>query len=258
MSIIETIYRYIGWVFINIDITLIALILIGATLLWLQKKKSGRRFVFIGTFGLVFLGITPVGVMMLEGLENRFPMVHQIPQDAKGMILLGGYADIMVSKARGETAYNLTAGKLIKFIEVARAYPHLKLIFTGNAFEAEAAKKNFQAFGIDPARVHFESNSTNTIGNSKNTLAYIDQNPGETWILVTSAYHLPRAVGLFRKGQTKIIPYPVDYHTPGTNEWFPFLGLKTDLAAWNAAVREWFDMFANYMAGRSDELYPSP
>ena len=73
---------------------------------------------------------------------------------------------------------------------------------------------------------------------------------------MTSAYHMPRSTGLFRKAGFNVIPYPVDYHTPGNYEMWFFIGLKMNLDAWHASAREWLGMLANYLMGRSDELYP--
>lgn len=258
MELFESVYRFIGWWIINIDLLLILFLLIGGALAWLHRKKWARRFIFLGCFGFVFLGLSSVSVMIFSGLENRFPQIQHIPPETKGMILLGGSFDEYTSLARKETAYNLTAGKFIRFVELALENPGLQLIFTGNPFEAETAKKGFKALGLNPDRVVFEGMSKSTIENAAKTLELLKNNEGETWVLVTSAYHMPRSVGLFRKGGIKLIPYPVDYHTTGTDEWLPYIGLTVGLDAWSAASREWLGMFANYLTGRSDELYPGP
>jgi uncharacterized SAM-binding protein YcdF (DUF218 family) len=130
------------------------------------------------------------------------------------------------------------------------------LVYTGNAFETETAKKEFKALGLDPTTIQFEGNSKNTMENAGKTKEMLNPNPQDQWVLVASAYHIPRAIGLFRKAGFHVIPYPVDYHTPGNYEpWF-FIGLKMNLDAWHASSREWLGMLANYLMGRSDELFP--
>lgn len=259
MSYAETVYRFFGWWIINIDLLLILFILVGALFALFKNKKWAKRFILIACFGFVFMGLSGVSVFILTNLENRFPKLETIPPEAKGVIQLGGSFDIHTSLARHEVAYNLTASKLIRFVELAHQYPHLQLIFTGSPIEVEMAKKELQALGLDLTRVKFEGLSKNTRDNAAKTLELLNNNHGETWVLMTSAYHMPRAVGLFRKGNIKIVPYPVDYHTSGKYEWLPYIGLLTSFEAWNAASREWLDMFANYyLMGKTDELYPKP
>lgn len=210
----------------------------------------------ISALSFVIFATVPFNLWIVENLENRFPRVESISSDVKGMILLGGSFDKITSIARGETAYNLAAGRFIQFVEIAKAHPYLQLAFTGNDFEVKTAKKVFQALGIDPSRVLFEEGSKNTKENAAQSAKLLNPNSSEKWLLVTSAYHMPRSVGLFRKAGFNVIPYPVDYHTPGNYEpWF-FLGLNLSLDAWAVGSREWLGMIINYLIGRSDELYP--
>lgn len=258
MTTFETIYRFFGWWVINIDLFLLLLMFLGAGFLFFKKNTGGKRFLLISCAGLIFFGVVPFSIWMFESLENRFPKMTQIPTDAKGIILLGGSVDKMTSLGRGEIAYNLTAGKFIGFVQLAKKYPHLQLAFTGTKFETEAAQKDFLALGLDPATVRFEQDSKDTKDNAAKTATLLNPQPDEKWVLVTSAYHMPRSVGLFRKAGFNVIPYPMDYHAPGNYEMWFFLGLQLSLEAWQASIREWLGMVMNYMMGRSDELYPSP
>ena len=256
MALWEIIYRWFGWWIINVDV-LFLILLLGAGLLFvLKKNKCGKRLLLITCSGIAFFGIVPVGLWTLEHLENRFPKVNVIPADAKGIICLGGPFDLWAMPIRKEPVYNLTLGRFIRFVELARQYPHLQLVFTGTKVEAEMAKKELLALGIDPNRVIFEANALDTKTNASNTAALIQPRPEERWILLTSAYHLPRSTGLFRKAGFNVIPFPTDYHTPGGYEPLFFLGLKLNLDAWQASSREWLSLVANYLAGRSSEVFP--
>ncbi len=258
MSIFESIYRFFGWWIINIDFFLVLLLILAAGLFWLQRKKWGKRLLIISCAGFVFLGIVPIGLWSFETLENRFPKVAQIPTDVKGIILLGGPFDKLTTIGRGEAAYNLTLGRFIRVFEIAKENPQLQLVFAGSHFENEMAKKEFRALGLDPESILFPDSSNNTKENAAHTAIHLDPKPGEKWLLVTSAYHMPRSVGLFRKAGFDVIPYPVDYHAPGHYEMWFFIGLKMNLDAWHAIAREWLGMVVNYMMGRSSEIYPGP
>lgn len=257
MATVESVYRFFGWWIIHIDLLLLLFLLVGAVLLFFQKNKWGKRCVVTSCLGFIIFATIPFNLWIMENLENRFPRVESISSDVKGMILLGGSFDKITTLAREETAYNLAAGRFIKFVEITKAHPHLQLAFTGNEFEAKTAKKAFQALGIDPSRVLFEEASKDTKGNAAKSAQLLNPKSTEKWLLITSAYHMPRSVGLFRKAGFNVIPYPADYHTPGNYEpWF-FLGLTLSLEAWEAGTREWLGMIINYLLGRSDELYPS-
>lgn len=255
MNLFESVYRFFGWWVINIDLLFILFLLLGAIFLIFKKGTFGKKLVIFGCFGLTLFAIVPVGLWTFEMLENRFPKVTSISPTTKGMILLGGSFDRMTSQARGETAYNLAAGSFIWFVKTAKANPHLQLVFTGTPFEAETAKKEFKALGLDPSTVLYEDKSKDTKDNAAKTQELINPNPQDQWLLVTSAYHMPRSVGLFRKAGFNVIPCPVDYHTPGNYEMWFFIGLKTNLDAWHAASREWLGMIINYLMGRSDKIY---
>ncbi len=258
MSLFESIYRFFGWWIINIDLFFLTLLLFGGSLFLFKRKKWGKRFFFTSCFGLIFFGIVPIGLWTIENLENRFPKIQKIPPDVKGMILLGGSFDLMTTLARGETAYNLTGGKFFQFVELARKYPHLQLAFTGTPLEAEIAKKEFKALGLDPSKILFEENSKDTRENAAKTALLLKPTPDQEWVLVTSAYHMPRSVGLFRKAGFNVLPFPLDYHSPGKYEMWFFLGLALNLQAWQASSREWLGMIINTLMGRSDEFYPGP
>ncbi|MBS0271947.1 MAG: YdcF family protein [Proteobacteria bacterium] len=258
MAIFETVYRFFGWWIINIDLLLLLTLAVGGLLLFFRKVKWGKRLVVISCVSFGFFGVVPFSLWMVENLENRFPKIDQIPLDAKGMILLGGSFDKRTSLDRKTVAYNLTAGRLIEFVELAKAHPQFQLAFTGNQFEVETAKKVFKNLGIDPSLVLFEGGSKDTKENAARSAQLLNPSHTEKWLLITSAYHMPRSIGLFRKAGFNVIPYPVDYHTPGNYEPLFCLGLNLSLDAWAACSREWLGMIINYLLGRSSELYPGP
>jgi uncharacterized SAM-binding protein YcdF (DUF218 family) len=80
--------------------------------------------------------------------------------------------------------------------------------------------------------------------------------PTGKWILVTSALHMPRAVGLFRKLGWKIIPFPVDYHSE--KKWTVFnFNLSKSIVYWKTSMHEIANMLFNYFKGQSDAIIPN-
>ncbi|WP_331255571.1 YdcF family protein [Candidatus Bealeia paramacronuclearis] len=209
----------------------------------------------------------PLGIWMLVELENRFPQPQTLPANTVGIIVLGGSFDFMTMEGRQMPAYNLAGGRFLEFIAFTKKYPHLKRVFSGGGRdlptihgqkmgEADIAKMIFSDLGYDTQGMIFEGTSRTTLENATKTKEIVQPKPGEKWVLMTSAFHLPRAVGLFRKAGFDVLPYPVDYHTSGQYDPLFFLGLRDGLLSLHYATREWLSLIQNYLYGRSDEIFP--
>ena len=209
--------------------------------------------------------LIPLGPWGLTFLENRFPKTIHIEDDVVGAILLGGSFDRPVSAARGMLSYTPAAGRFNAFVDLAKNNPHLKLVFTGGGApvhgaesEARIAQKLFQAMGLDPSTILFEEASRDTVQNARLSYDLVKPKVGEKWLLVTSALHMPRAVGLFESAGWSIVPYPVDYHTTGVHSYLPNLSWVKAFYSWHYAAREFVAMTNNYLNGHSHVWIPKP
>ena len=125
--------------------------------------------------------------------------------------------------------------------------------------EATHAGELFESFGIAKDRLFLEDRSRNTVENALFSKELVAPEPGELWLLVTSAYHMPRAVGAFRKAGFEVDAYPVDYRTSGPDDLLvPFDEASLGLRRTDVAVREWIGLFVYWVTGRSSELFPGP
>ena len=91
------------------------------------------------------------------------------------------------------------------------------------------------------------------------TKALVDPKPGQRWLLVTSAWHMPRAMAAFRKAGFQVEPWPVDYRTAGWSDafhLFPFESPAQGLRQLDLAVHEWLGLLAYRLSGRSDDAFP--
>lgn len=261
----QVVFKAFGW-FINLDKILLFLLVVGVLFLYTRWWRGGRRFMVLATSLLLLTTVVPTGYKILSFLENRFPQPMEIQEDVKGIIILGGSFDLQVSVARQKTCYNLAAGRIIEFLQVAHKYPHLPVLFSGagavdNPYANESAnmQKLLESLGFDMSRVHFENKSKTTIENAKLSYELVKPAPGDKWLLVTSAYHMPRSVGLFRGAGWNVIPYPVDYHFSPEVSWFDFnYDLSKGIQAWAHGIREIGGMSTNYLAGRTKEWISSP
>ena len=239
---------------------------LGVWLLWTRWRRAGRWLVSLAVLAGLAMATLPLGTRLYLPLENRFPVAGDLPGRIDGIIALGGVVDQFVTMARGQVALSGTAERLTEFAALARRYPDAKLVFTGGSGdlvrqgvkEADVLRPFFGDLGLDADRILFENQARNTYENAVVTFGLVKPKPGERWILVTSAMHMPRSVGAFRKAGWNPIPYPVDF----TTEW-PFrfaLGLRMTqgIESFSLALHEWMGLVIYRTLGRSGELYPGP
>jgi uncharacterized SAM-binding protein YcdF (DUF218 family) len=255
----------IAW-FLVTPSNLIALALVGgaAAAVW-RDHALARALLLPAVLALVSAGLTPLGHVLLLPLEERFPAWRDEGRAPVGIIVLGGSFDTAVSVARGRPALNESAERLTEAAGLARRFPTARLVFTGGdgrllgaeGNESDDAALVFAQMGIDPARITYELRSRNTWENAVLTKALAQPRAGELWLLVTSAWHMPRAIGAFRAAGFDVVATPVDHRTRGAADLFrPFPSVSDGLRRTDLAVREWIGLFMYRMSGRSTALFP--
>jgi uncharacterized SAM-binding protein YcdF (DUF218 family) len=229
--------------------------------------RAGRVLAFASLIVLAILGLSPAGNALIIPLEERFPRWDATRGAPDGIIVLGGAISPDVSTARGEVALNEAAERLTVAAELARRYPDARIVFSGGSgaliydegAEAPLALRLLESLGIPRARITLEDRSRNTVENAVLSKAIVQPKPGERWLLVTSAHHLPRAVGVFRKAGFPVEAYPVDWRTRGADDALrPFASVGDGLRRSDTAVREWVGLAVYWLTGRSSELFPGP
>jgi uncharacterized SAM-binding protein YcdF (DUF218 family) len=200
-------------------------------------------------------------------LSERFPPWHFEGREPDGIIILGGSIEPPLSVARQTVEIDGAAERVIDGLELARRFPQARVVYSGgsgqliqgSAREAPIAGALFERFGIAPERIVLENESRTTDENARFTRELLAPKPGERWLLVTSASHMPRAIGVFRKAGFDVEAYPVDWRTRGwIDVWKPFDRLSAGLARADTAVHEWYGLLAYRLTGRSDALFPGP
>ena len=246
---------------------LIGLGLIGAILLATRFARTGRRLVVTALVLLAIAGFSPLGNLLLNPLEQRFPPWVSAPSAPDGIIVLGGSIDPDLSIAHDTTVVRSAPDRITAAAGLAHRYPNARIVFTGgssnlisnDAKEADFAAALFESLGVSASRLTMERSSRNTQENAEFTRALAAPMAGQRWLLVTSAFHMPRSVGLFRKAGFAVEPYPVDWRVGGRDNLFSFSNQATDgLGRTDQAVREWVGLVAYRATGRIDELLPRP
>lgn len=250
---------------------LISLGLLGVLLMMTRFARAGRRLAATALILLAIVGLSPFGNAIILPLEQRFPAWDGSRDAARGaptgIICLGGAVDTVVSPVRGEVALNEAAERMTAIAELARRYPNARIVFTGGSgrflydgvTESGLAARMFASFGIAKERITLEDKSRDTLENARFTRELVKPQPGERWLLVTSAHHMPRSVALFRAEGFSVEAFPVDYRTRGAIDMLrPFSPLSDGLRRTDTAMREWVGLFMYWASGRTDTLFPGP
>jgi uncharacterized SAM-binding protein YcdF (DUF218 family) len=246
---------------------LIGLGLVGAALMCTRLAWLGRKLVIVCIPLLAICAFSPLGNLLLYPLESRFPPWNPASGAPDGIIVLGGSIDAELSAEHDTTVVGNAADRIIAAAELARRYPNARLVFTGgsanlistDAREADYASALFESLGIDKTRLTMERASRNTQENAEFSRALVAPKSGERWLLVTSAFHMPRSVGLFRKAGFPVEPYPVDWRVGDGNNLLTFTNFAVDgLTHTDVGVREWIGLIAYRLTGKIDDLFPGP
>lgn len=246
---------------------LLSFALIGLALTATRFRRAGLRLLAVSLIMLAIFGLSPLANVLIIQLEERFPRWDLTKPAPDGIIVLGGAIGPEISAARGEPALNEAAERMTVMAEIARRYPATPIVFSGGTglilrqgrSEAEFAATLLETFGIARSRVQLEDKSRTTAENAQLTAALVKPNSSQRWLLVTSAYHMPRAVGVFRGAGFVIDAYPTDFRTRGSDDvTTPFISLASGLQRTDTVIREWFGLLAYRLTGQSAALFPAP
>ncbi|MFG1371208.1 YdcF family protein [Xanthobacter oligotrophicus] len=247
---------------------LVILAVLGLVLLAVRRRGLGIGLMVTAVAGWLVFGFSPAALYMLSPLEERFPLFKDDGTPVTGIIMLGGSERPEIGNARGVPTFGEAGERPIAFAALSRRYPQARLAFvggsgllfpSGDAVEAHMIRMSLPDLGIPEARVEFEPKSRNTAENAEFAKALLQPKPGERWLLVTSAWHMPRAVGCFRKVGFDVVPYPVDFQTAGPDRLDqPFSRAADGLDKTDTGVREWIGLVAYYLSGKTSALFPAP
>jgi uncharacterized SAM-binding protein YcdF (DUF218 family) len=247
---------------------LIGIGLLGVILLATRFVSLGRKLSMASVVLLAIGGFSPLGNWLLYPLESRFPAWDAARGPPDGVIVLGGPIDPELSLAHDTAVFRGSVDRLIAAAALAHRYPQARIIYSGGnanlvfddkAKETDYALAVFASLGISGERLVMEGRSRNTEENAEFSKALAAPKTGERWLLVTSAYHMPRSVGVFRKAGFAVEPYPVDWRMGGRSDLLAFSFYAIEgLGRVEVAMREWIGLAAYRMSGKTSEFLPAP
>ena len=236
---------------------------LAATAAW---HRVGRALLVGGLAAFLVCGLSPLGDALILPLENRF----QRPDLSRGgpvagIVVLGG-AVSGVGPRRELAGLNEAAERMTEAVALTRRLPAARLVFTGGSAallgpktpESVTMGRLLRALGVAEERIVLESRSRDTYENAVLTRRLIDPRPGERWLLITSGWHMPRAIGCFRKAGFAVEPWPVDYRTSGRLTQWINSSIPEGLRRVDFVVREYAGLVMYYLTGRTSALLPGP
>jgi uncharacterized SAM-binding protein YcdF (DUF218 family) len=239
---------------------------IGLVLLLTRFRRAGRRLTITSFILLLIVGISPLASILTHFLEARFPKWDASRGAPDGIVVLGGAISPGLSRRHGEPILGEDAGRVLAIAKLARAYPQARIIYSGgdgtllgkDGAEAEYLQPLLESFGIARTRVMLEPLARNTAENATFSKAMAQPKPGERWLLVTSAQHMPRSIGAFRTAGFPVEAYPVAWHTDVAYNFTPSLGIGWGLVRLDSVANEYIGLVAYWLTGRSSSLWPAP
>lgn len=250
-KILGALLRAETWMVLALAVTVLALLL--------DRRRLALGVSAAGLMFLLLLTVLPLGHYVLAPLERSYPAGLSL-RHVDGIIVLGGAEDAAASAHWGQTQINAAGERFTAALALARRFPAARVVFTGGSgalrdltgadlSEAEAARRFFVEQGLDPARLVLEGASRNTAENAMLSLKVVRPQLDEVFVLVTSAFHMPRAVRSFEAaGWPALAPYPVDFRTSTFANGVGW-NLAANLEALNIATKEHVGYLAYELAG---------
>ncbi|WP_321495919.1 YdcF family protein [uncultured Desulfobacter sp.] len=256
------------WTIIRPDFLLVIFAVMGMLLWFSGAVQKAKILLTCVVLAMIIITVIPLGTMLLVPLEHRFPTNPALPEKVDGIIMLGGAENNLLTQMWHQPETKNSADRYIGFARLIRAYPDAIHLFTGGSGnsmhqdwkDANTARQVFlglDILGLDISKMVFEDKSRNTYENGLFSKALVHPEPGQIWVLLTTAAHIPRSVGVFSQLNWPVIPYPVDHFTRPDKRIYPGLNFSGNLERLVVATTEWAGLTAYYITGKTNALFPS-
>tara|TARA_B100000575_G_scaffold259221_1_gene231308 strand:+ start:1248 stop:2027 length:780 start_codon:yes stop_codon:yes gene_type:complete len=255
-------FSKILWIIINPYNFFIIIALLAVTS-YLLKLKKIYKFLFFFYFSFILLvSFFPIGKYLIHKLEKQYYNL-EIPERIDGIIILGGVTNVTLHNDFNEVNVNDSAERLIESVPIIKNNPDVTIIFAGgsgdmlnpNLNHAKVVKAFYEKTGVDTSRIIFETESRNTFENLLYSKEIAEPNHNNTWILITSAFHLKRSTLIAEKLEWKLHPYPVDFKVRKDFKFNISLDLLSNIVYFQNATHEWLGLLYYYFMGRTNKAF---
>lgn len=226
--------------------------------------RLGIRLGWLAAGMLLISGWQGPAELALRQLESAYPSLadqNQTLDQYTGVIILGGGLDSGRLWTRpGQIELNSAAERMTAGVSLIQHHPQFKMIFTGGEGElfgvgpkeAERAKLFFDSLSVPSDRIMYESVSRNTHENALLSAQLHGVDPHQPWLLLTSAFHMPRSMAIFKKAGWNVTAYPVDFRAPEEIDWtrFELSGDGSAAMKWQLFLHEVLGLVAYRLTGK--------
>jgi len=248
--------KIVWWLLAPLNLLLVAQGF-GLVLLWRRRRRPGLALITFSTVCLLGIAFTPAPAMLMHALEHRVAAAR-LPERVDGIVLIGSAQLPRLTAAYGTVHMTANAATMTEFAALARRYPNARRVFAGGSGklfpegppESAVMEMFFREQRLDPTSLLLESRSRNTEENAVFAKELVHPRPEETWVLITAAFHMPRALGVFRKAGWNVIAHPVAYRTLPELSWLPEPNAVEQFGLLDLAMHEWIGLAAYRMTGR--------
>jgi uncharacterized SAM-binding protein YcdF (DUF218 family) len=261
-------FRWTLWSLASPSQLILFSLVVGLLLLAFRRSALAKPFLWFGGVGLVLFGLLPTSIYLANLLETRFPQ-PALPDRVDGIVLLAGAEKPAASQAYGVPQVGRSGGRYVALLSLAERYPDARIVYSGGPLrevgkgpletQPAVGQRILQGVGLDGRTVTFDESSRDTCLSGRNARAVANPRAGETWVLVTSALHMPRTVACFRAGGwPDIVPQPADYRSVLGGWNLGSVQVALNLALLDEAAHEWLGLLFYRLTGRTHELLPAP
>lgn len=267
----------LAWSVLQPSMLLIVSAVLAVLAAWRGWTKAAGRLMAVST-AIGLAALSPLPNLLILPLEQRYQRAVLEGAPIRGVIVLGGSEVVDVAEARGAHALNEAAERITETVALSRLLPEVRIVLSGGAgqlfpkpsgeagvtsgqvavlsSEAAIMLRLLTDMGVSRSRLTLEDRSRDTYENATFSSRLIERQQGERWILVTSAFHMPRAMSTFRKAGFEVEPWPVDYRTRGWKDAGTTLTAADGLRRLDQVTREYIGLVVYWATGRSDALWP--
>tara|TARA_Y100000590_G_scaffold394145_1_gene472958 strand:+ start:175 stop:954 length:780 start_codon:yes stop_codon:yes gene_type:complete len=250
------------WFFLSPINFIIILFLISFFLKLFKYNKFSKFFLFLSFLFFLLAGIFPTGHWLLYKLETNYQSKSILPYELDGLLILGGPSSSSLTRIHNQVNFNDGGERLTESVLIIKKYKPKTIIFSGGSsdgnFEnshAYVAKIFFSQMEIDTKKIIFEYKSRNTFENIINSFKIANPNKNEKWLIITSSFHMTRAINIAKKINWNIIPYPVDFKVQNEfNSFRPSIDILNNFNSFNLASHEYIGLISYYLLGRTDKI----
>jgi len=251
------------WYLFNPFNCIIFLLILSVILNFLKLLKFSKIILYFAFFLFFITGALPTGSYLLYLLEKNYHNKVNLPENVDGILILSGATSPFLTKEYDQISLNGSVERLTESIQLMKKYPKAKVFFAGGSGyieypdlnHSDVAKKFYESLDVNTKNIFFDKTSRNTYENIVFAKKKFNPNKDEKWVLVTSAFHLKRAINVGEQLGWEFIPYATDYKLPKKFRWklsFNFFG---NLSSFQRSSHEWVGIISYYLMGRSSKIF---